>query len=304
MSARHSLAITVITYQRPELLRLLLQSLQRQQAPDDCEVRVIVVDNDAAGTAHEDCGDIEGPFPVSWQVEPDPGIPAARQRSVDLAEQDDYVIFIDDDEQAPDGWLARIWETMQRTGADVVTGPVRGVLPPDAPSWARHSDVYSSVGKHETGTRLRKAYTNNTIVARRVLDAVQPAFHPAFRFTGSSDLHLFLRVSKAGFTIVWDDDAEVVETVPWSRLSLRWLVRRAFRSGSGDTISRVLIDPRPRTYLLCTGLGIARAGSGLALAVLGIASPSARIKGLRRIASAAGSLAGLWGVNYAEYQRP
>ncbi len=304
-TAPMSVAIAVITYRRPDQLAALLAGLQAQDLrdPDRWQVRIVVVDNDAERSAAPVLAEVRGPYPVTAGVEPEPGIPFARQTSVDLCAGDDAVVFVDDDEVPPPGWLQRLLDTWRTSGADVVTGPVVGRLPADAPAWARHSDVYTSVGRHRTGERIDRAYTNNTLVSRAVLDAVTPAFHPAFRFSGSSDLHFFLRVHRAGYAIVWDDEAPITEIVPSLRVSLRWLARRAFRSGAGDTISRRLITPGWRSVLVCAGLGTARIGNGLVLLVIGLVDPRSRIKGLRRLVSGIGSWAGLFGVNYDEYQR-
>lgn len=300
-----AVALAVITYRRPQLLAGLLESLQAQQLthPDAWSVRVVVVDNDPDAGAREVVSASTGPWPIHYETESEPGIPLAREASVRLCADDDAVVFVDDDEIAPPGWLDRLLTTWQRTGADVVTGPVEGILPPDAPAWARHSDVYTSVGRHATGDELDKAYTNNTLVSREVLDTVTPAFDPAFRFTGSSDLHFFLRVHAAGFRIVWDDEAIVQEVVPPERVTLAWLARRAFRSGAGDSISRRLITPGWRGATASVVLGGGRMVNGLGLLVLGVASPPRRIKGLRRIVSGVGSLAGVVGVNHEEYKR-
>ena len=300
-----SVAIAVITYRRPALLANLLASLQTQvlSEPARWSVRVVVVDNDADESAREIAENPTGPLPVHYAVEPDPGIPLARETSVRLCASDDAVIFVDDDEVAPSGWLDRLLTTWGRTGADVVTGPVEGILPDDAPAWARHSDVYTSVGNHATGAELDKAYTNNTLVSRRVLDTVTPAFDPAFRFTGSSDLHFFLRVHAAGFRIVWDDEAKVQEIVPPERVTRGWLVRRAFRSGAGDSISRRLITPGWKGTATSIALAGGRVVNGAGLLVLGVASPERRIKGLRRVVSGVGSFAGVLGVNHDEYKR-
>src|SRR3954453_709970 len=167
-----SVAIAVITFRRPALLRGLLTSLQAQELPSDGEyaIRIVVVDNDAEGSAArvlEEFGD-GTPYPIESVGEPGPGIPFARERSVELCWNDDALIFVDDDEVAPPGWLATLLAAWQSTAADVVTGPVEGILPADAPAWNHYSDVHSSVGKHATGDVLNKAYTNNTLVAQHV----------------------------------------------------------------------------------------------------------------------------------------
>ncbi|HEU4946796.1 MAG TPA: glycosyltransferase [Kribbella sp.] len=303
-----SVAIAVITFRRPELLKDLLDSLQAQELPEDqpCAVRIVVVDNDAEGSAAEVIAAAaeKGRYPIESAVEPEPGIPFARERSVRLAWDDDALIFVDDDEVAPPGWLATLLACWQRTGADVVTGPVLGLLPADAPAWNRHSDVHDSTGRHRTGDVVNKAYTNNTLVARHVYRTVTPAFHPAFRYTGSSDLHFFLRVHRAGFRIVWCEEARIQEDVPPARTTLRWLMRRAFRSGSGDTISRLLIRPGVLSYLQVLAYALARVASavGYGLAGLVLARKPYLLKGLRRFFSGIGSLAGIVGINHDEYR--
>lgn len=298
-------AVAVITYRRPELLAELLASLQAQQVDELWSVRIVVVDNDPDGSARPVVEAATGPYPITYEIEPEAGIPFARQHSVELCADDDALILVDDDEQCPPGWLTTLLDHWRTSGADVVTGPVHGVLPDGVPDWNRHSDVHSSRGKHRTGDRLPHAYTNNTLVSRAVLDTVVPAFHPAFRFTGSSDLHFFLRVARAGFVIEWCAEAEVTERVPVSRTSLRWLARRAFRSGAGDTIARRLISPGIRSFLTSVALAGGRVGSGVLLLLGGLVArrPDHRIKGFRRVCSGVGSIAGLVGVNHEEYRR-
>jgi succinoglycan biosynthesis protein ExoM len=303
-----TVAIAVITFRRPELLAELLGSLQAQELPADGEyaVRIVVVDNDAEGSAAEVIAAAAevGPYPVDTAVEPEPGIPFAREKSVQLAWDDDALIFVDDDEVAPPGWLATLLTAWETTGADVVTGPVQGILPPDAPAWNRYSDVHDSTGRHATGDVLNKAYTNNTLVAQRVYHAVTPAFHPAFRYTGSSDLHFFLRVHRAGFRIVWCEEAVIQEDVPASRTTLRWLFRRAFRSGSGDSISRVLIEPGVASSLKALAYALARIASAFAYGLGGLVlvRKTYLLKAVRRFFSGIGTLAGIVGINHDEYR--
>ncbi len=303
MPESRRISIAVITYNRPALLAALLASLQSQEVSEGDEIRIVVVDNAADGSARPVVERCRGRFPIDYVIEPEPGIPFARQRSVEFCAGADALVFVDDDEVAPPGWLERLLSTWRETDADVVTGPVRGLLPPEAPGWARVSDVYDSRGRHQTGDRISRAYTNNTLVSQTVLDRVTPAFHPAFRYTGSSDLHFFLRVAAAGFVIIWDDEAVIEEVIPPERARLSWLVRRAFRSGAGDTISRRLIHPGGRGWATSLLLGLARLLHGGFLLVIGVGHRRSRIKGLRRCISGFGSLAGLAGINHAEYRR-
>lgn len=302
-------AIAVITFRRPEELAALLRSLGNQELdePEHWRMRVVVVDNDPDGSAAAvvEAARVELLWPITYEIEPAPGIPLARQRSVDLCADDDAVIFVDDDETCPPGWLQSLLDCWDMTNTDVVTGPVHGILPPGAPEWNKYADVHSSRFRHRTGARLDKAYTNNTLVTREVIDSVTPAFDPRFRFTGSSDLHFFQRVHRAGFEIVWCAEAEVLEMVPLSRTTPRWHARRAFRSGAGDTISRRLISPGPVSFVLSLLFATGRLVSGVLLSLRGLLPGQRRelLKGMRRVCSGIGSYAGLVGVNYEEYRR-
>ncbi len=297
--------IALCTKARPDGLRAVLDSLAAQDLADvACRVVVAVVDNDPGGSAESTVVSMRPafPWPLRYAVEPDPGIPAARRRSVELTADADAVVFVDDDEVAPPEWLATLVRHWRGSGADVVTGPSRRVLPADAPAWAQTSDLFDPTNRRRTGTRLSKAYTNNVLVARHVLDAVTPAFDDTFRHTGSSDLHFFLRVAKAGFTIEWCEEAVIDEVVPDARLTWGWYLRRAYRSGAGDAIARRLITPGAQQVLTIAGRGVARVAYGVVVAPLALVLPRYRSLSLRRIASGVGTLAGLFGHNYEEYR--
>ena len=49
--------------------------------------------------------------------------------------------------------------------------------------------------------------------------------------SGGEDADFFFRLHLAGRRLVWCDEAVVTEQVPSSRLTLKWLRQRGFRSG-------------------------------------------------------------------------
>src|SRR5690606_17797564 len=182
-----SIAVLVCTYRRPVLLAGLLRSLaaQRTERPFD----VIVVDNDPAGSARDVAA--RAPVPVRYVVEPEPGIAAARNRSLDEAGDVDTVVFVDDDETVEPDWLEALVATSERFDADVVTGPVVAVLPPHAPRWIRRGGFHQTPNPPE-GTVLRAAKSGNTLVRTSALHADPPMrFDAAFSRSGGSDTELF-----------------------------------------------------------------------------------------------------------------
>ena len=297
--------VGVATSRRPDGLVRLAHSLAAQD-PVGAELRLVVVDNDPDGSAKgaaDEAQRVTG-WPTRYVVEPDPGIPAARRRVVDLALEEgaDALVVVDDDEIARPGWLAALVGHWQRSGADLVTGPSHRLLPPGAPAWTRHSDLFDPTGRQATGTRVAKAYTNNLLVSRQVLEALPVPFDDAFRFTGSSDLHFSLRAVRAGFVIEWCEEAVVDEHVDPSRLTWRWYVRRAYRSGAGDAVARRLIGGRAALPGILAR-AVLRTGHGLVLALPALVRPSLRPLAVRRIASGVGTLGGLAGRTYEEYRR-
>lgn len=300
---RLSVAVAVATHKRPAGLRRLVGDLNAQRdLPSGVTIRVVVVDNDPLGSARATLNAAELTVPLDYAIENNPGIPAVRRRLVDLSATDDAIIFVDDDESVPPRWVGILVRHWRDSGADVVTGPVRRQLPQRAPTWARTSDMFDPTNRHRTGDRLSKAYTGNTLVSRKVLDAIDVPFDDAFRHTGSSDLHFFLRVHRAGFRIEWCEEAMVVEHIPPARVTWSWFARRAYRSGAGDTIARRLIDPGPRSVAAVMALAVARGMSGLGAAPVGLFKPAYRSFAVRRVFSAVGSMAGLLGHNYEEYR--
>lgn len=310
MTVSGKIAIGVITCERPQGLRRLLASLSRQKVgeADAGEWLVIVVDNDLTGANKEVVAEAmaQHGLPVLFVEEPQRGIPFARNACVRAALANDYaaLIFVDDDEEAPEGWLAAMLGMWRESAADCVTGPVEAILPDKAPCWAVKSGAFNKQYPYPRGQAVRQAFTNNTLVSRAVLETMGPeGFDLSFRYSGSSDIHYFMRVHKEGFKILWCPEAVIYEHVPPSRLRYAWIIRRGFRAGAGDAISRMKIDRSLRTVAYVLGLAAARCAIGGAQVML---CPFTRWRGLitgtRRFASGIGTLMGLCGVNYQEYK--
>ena len=98
-SPRPRLSVCIATFKRNERLRAVLGDLVRQvRIPD----QVVVVDNEPGGGAKKivEAYRAEVPFPVEYDVQPEPNISLTRNRTVQLA-RGDWIAFIDDDERAP-----------------------------------------------------------------------------------------------------------------------------------------------------------------------------------------------------------
>jgi succinoglycan biosynthesis protein ExoM len=226
-----SISVCIATYRRLDRLEALLADLSRQQLlPGE----VIVVDNDAGGSARlivERCREAKPPFPIHYDIQPEKNISLTRNRTVELTGHE-WLAFIDDDERAPDFWLARLAAAASEHAADGVLGPVDPVVPEDAPGWIRRGRFYD-FPRMPTGTvvppnRLR---FGNILLRASAVKTMAVMFDPAYGLTGGEDGDLLSRMALAGARIVWCDEAIVHEPVEKSRLNLRWLLRRSLRGG-------------------------------------------------------------------------
>lgn len=299
------IAVCIATYQRPAGLRKLLESLVDQTGLRG-RFGIVVVDNDPAGSARSVVNEFSSGAPeIIYAIEPDRGIPAARNRSLALARTAgaSTVAFIDDDEFATAYWLSILVNRAETTGADAVSGPVEPIFPAEAPDWARRTRLYHR-STFADGASLDYASTANSLLKLDAIAGETAPFNPDFRFTGGSDSFLYQSIRSREKTIIWEPAALVYEDVPISRLSLRWILARSYRQGI--TLSRCdrLIAPTRRKLLTRALRGLAQFPIGAIEVGVSLARKDDHWRrGLTRISRGAGVIAGIAGATYEEYQR-
>lgn len=232
--------ICIGTYQRPEMLKELLQSLEVQTSIENHDVRLIIVDNDPQKSAYPivKSHQTSSSFKIEYDVEPEKGISFVRNRAIRNVRAN-YFAFIDDDETADENWLATIYKTLIDQQADIVFGPVVSLFPDDAPSWAKNNPCFKTKQKG-TGTLLKTGATNNVLIYTAALGTPPQEFDPSFALTGGSDTEYFYRLFLAGKKLIFCDEAIVYEKVPLNRITEKWILLRSFRKG--QCYSRIFIQ--------------------------------------------------------------
>ncbi len=225
------ISVCIATYRRQERLALLLDDLVNQ---DLLPAEVVVVDNDATGSAREVVEkQIESgtPFPIHYDIQPVKNISLTRNRTIALAKCD-WMAFIDDNERAPAPWLKQLTKTVIKRSADGALGPVVPIVPLEAPDWIQRGHFYDW-SRMETGEEvpLNKLRFGNLILRGSILRTSPEPFDACYGMTGGEDGDLLMRLAQQGAYIVWCDEAIVLEPVETTRLSLRWLLLRALRGG-------------------------------------------------------------------------
>ncbi|MEW1957299.1 glycosyltransferase [Kineococcus sp. NPDC059986] len=296
--------VAVLTFRRVEELSRLLPVLVGQaESATAARARVLVVDNDPAGSAEPVVGAHVGD--VRYVHEPRPGIAAGRNRALAEGAGCDAVVFVDDDEVPAPGWLDALVDAWTRWGCAGVAGPVVSTWEGTLDPWLEASGTFARP-RRTTGSVLPGAATNNLLLDLRILRRTGTTFDDAFGLTGGSDTMLTRELVARGEQLRWCDEAEVLEAVPADRLTREFVLRRHLRTGT--TWSRVHLALRRRGLpggRTRTGLalrGAALIGRGAALLVRPRVAD--RSRGACRLASGAGVLLGAIGLRYTEYARP
>jgi succinoglycan biosynthesis protein ExoM len=262
-------------------------------------MRVVVADNEAEPEARERVLAAAAAHGLDLQYAhaPSRNISLARNACLDAA-TGDYLAFIDDDETATPGWLAELLGAARRGGWDAVLGPVKAVYGPDAPRWLVAGDFHSTAPV-EVGGRILKGYAGNVLVRRAIVERLHLRFDLARGRQGGEDDDFFYRLTDAGGTIGFAPDALAYEPVPAGRASLRWLLKRSFRTGQTHG-ARLESRYRGAARLAQIGVAGAKGTACIAGAAASALSPGRRSRWLVRGALHAGAVARLAGLRELE----
>jgi succinoglycan biosynthesis protein ExoM len=299
------LTVCIATYRRRERLDLVLRDLKRQtRLPDE----IVVVDNDASGSARavvDQHRAIMPSLPIHYEIQPERNIALTRNRTVALA-SGDWLAFIDDDERAPETWLAQLLEATDKFSAEAVLAPVVPVLPDEAPAWIKRGRFYD-FARMTSGelVPLNRMRFGNVIIRGDLLRNEPGPFDVRYGLITGEDADLLIRLVKKGAKVVWDDEAIVHEPVEKARLSFRWLLQRAL-SGGQEFARKTLsgsygkVSVAGRINLFTRALLQMMLGAVLSVVTLPLGRHRAA-QWLVRSSANLGKLSVFWGWTYREY---
>ena len=75
---------------------------------------------------------------IEYEKEHKKGIPFARNKLIKMAIHNDYLTFIDDDEYPCEIWLDEYLTIIKEKEAEILTGPIIGMLPKETKSWLKN----------------------------------------------------------------------------------------------------------------------------------------------------------------------
>ena len=193
----------ITTCQRPLLLERLLQSLAVCDGIESFIDRVVIIDNEAPGTAADVVDAAHLPVPVDYRVETTRGFSTARNAVLEARAVGETVCFIDDDEVVTPDWAMAMQRAHTVHPRDVIMGSVRV----EHEGWARRGTDLPE------GSLIRHnhASTANTLFPSWLWDDAALRFNPRFDHSGSEDLDLLLRIEDLGGSIRWWPSAACIE---------------------------------------------------------------------------------------------
>jgi succinoglycan biosynthesis protein ExoM len=302
------IAILICTFRRPEGLLNLLHALAEQDVPGTAQLEIVVVDNDPKESGRPVLHLAPCRWPITYLVEPRPGIAVARTTALAEGMKQELVAFIDDDETPEPDWISELLSAHLASGADAVAGRVNYHFDGHVAGWVREGGFFSRPSV-SNGADIPFAGTGNLLLSSTTLIKMGIVrFDEKYRFTGGEDIDFTRRLVRAGGRIVWCETAKVTERVPISRLSRRWALRRAYRVGNvgarlqtaqaTDSMQRF----RCRLKLLIGGPARIFLAGPMIIVGLVCRQPHIVGSGALRMAHGVGIIGATFGHSYEEYR--
>ncbi|MFQ5903112.1 MAG: glycosyltransferase [Candidatus Binatia bacterium] len=241
-------SLVIPTYNRAQMVRSLLSSLEKVRIVKDTECEIVIVDNNSCDDTQDVVRDfkIKEPLRLRYFVEKKQGSSHARNRGIREA-KGGIIAFLDDDETVDSEWMVAVGEAFERFQCVGVAGKVVPKWEFPCPDWYTQEGRYRIVGP-TAGYNLGDAYkeysmetlmppTANLAVKREVFGK-----YGYFRtdkgpvgnqhdYSIGEDTEFCLRLVKAGERLIYSPRAIVYNVVHEDRVTKAYCKRFHFRYG-------------------------------------------------------------------------
>jgi len=301
----NNIAICIPTYKRSKMLENLLSTIFENTINKSliARISIIIADNDKNKSAelsvHKFLNRTNGTFSLSYFVYPVKGLADVRNELIRKAfnTKCNFFVFIDDDEFVTKNWLDELLKTIIYNNADAARGPVFAVKPEKV---SKHIWCWFERENYPDNTELSTLTTGNIIFRRTSLEKYKVWFDSRFNASGSEDGYFGIEFLKKGAQLFWSEKAVTYEFIPNNRASLKWLIRRIYRT-SGTYAYMLKLQEE---YFLLTKKAFVSV-LYLIVGFIGLIALLTNIKkrywGVLKIAEGAGGITGAMSIRYKEY---
>ena len=306
--------VGICTFRRPDGLRALLKGVACQQFTQVARphVGVLVVDNDCDPTIEALTAVLatDLALDVRYVGESRRGIAQARNAVLaGLADDADWLLFIDDDEVPRVNWLEEMLVATQKSNAVGVSGLVLAGAVPGYPRWVRDGRFFTSPrGKRDADyDDVAFGVMGNFMVNAVFLRRHGLRFDERLGLVGSEDKAFFGALRKLGGGMTYTSRAVAEHFVPASRATLRYLLLREFRVGCGRGLALRFSRPGATAYAAFVTRALLRLITDTlmlpATTLMGLLSHNRfdRMRPMFKVVQWAGRLYGVVGMRYEQY---
>lgn len=290
-------SVLIPTFRRPHLLPKAIASILDQEGCLPGDVEIIVIDNCPDASARlifERAAAASDRMALRYIHDPRPGISHPRNTGL-AAARGQFVLFLDDDQQASPALIAAYLQAYAQTAAPILVGPVEAELesldaPPEAYMQAYFSRRYGVANLSDISTDIARLGTNNAFFERHICFPEADPFEPALGLVGGEDTLLFQSLQQRGLCFTWVAAALAREFVPAQRQTAGYVRLRRFRSGQIRVLTCLRQHPpRPLAALFWMGVGaVQMAAYGLLTAIFYLLRHPRRHETLSRVYGGAG----------------
>ena len=288
------IVICVCTRKREEGLIRLLTSFDRMIIPVDCEISVVIVENDEENYTEESIKKYaeKSKFKIKYFLEVNQGLSNARNRTVKEAGNCDFCCFIDDDQEVDTKWMSELLSCQDEFDADGITGPNPAVFKKNVPEYVKK---FHEPDFHVYGEQVEKAATNNFLIKKRWLDKIDGPFEIKLNFTGGEDMYMSALISRNGGKIIYNPKAIAYEIIPEEREKVKYMLRRKYRIANCNIIYNSLLYGKSYIYKSVPRIILRLINGIITLLPYYIFSKKNKLKGLLKIADVLGRFKYLFG---------
>jgi succinoglycan biosynthesis protein ExoM len=304
------IAICICTFRNPSGLRLLLEGIDKQEFDTllDEYVTIVVVDNDADASAAIilEWYQRAGRFKLFAQNQPKRGLSSARNSALNApcVSTSEFFAFLDDDEIPSTRWLQALVSSFLDPACSIAIGPVDPIFETQPPSWIVSGEFFHK--RCKSGKELNEGYTSNVMIRTSIVQQSGVRFDESLNLTGGEDALFFRELRVRGFYVYCAPQALVSETIPKTRATLAWMLRRWLRAGATSARLRNVSNKGLRGMLANATGGILRIAAG-SLSVVAVTLTRGRsdfaavARSMSTVCRGAGMLMAAFGRRYEEY---
>jgi glycosyltransferase involved in cell wall biosynthesis len=245
MERSPELTVVVCTYNRSEILKYCLDSLEKQSVEKSL-FEVIVVDNNSKDRTREVVEEYcRNNSNFRYVFESVQGLSSARNRGWKEAKAD-WIAYIDDDAKADEKWCENIIETSKKdSDLKAFGGEILNWYFYEKPKWFKNEFRNQSMGNEEFVVDIKKhpfGLTGCNMIFKKEILFKYGGFSKEFGMVGreiglAEESKLFNEMLIAKEKIMYFPDIKIYHLVPQELFSFRYVFARSVKSG--ESIAKI-----------------------------------------------------------------